>query len=301
MRKLGLLAPVVLALAGFVTIGGTCGTTPMEILKLEPNGMMPLENGFHYEGWAIVNGAAKSTGKFDIDANGDVVDLQGTAVPNGEFATGMDLSGATDVVISIEPPGDTDDVPSGTKYLAGVVGDHVATLTVAGSQALGDDFTGAMGTYIFATPTDEADTNELSGVWFIDLSGGTPAVGLDLPTLPSGWKYEGWAVIDGTPVTSGKFTEVDAEDDSAPYSSTEPGPPFPGEDFLVNAPPGVTFPTDLSGDAIVISIEPDPDDAAGPFTLKPLAGTAPNPAEDHSNYDMENQAADFPTMTATIK
>ena len=120
--------------------------------------------------------------------------------------------------------------------------------------------------------------------------------------MPAGWVYEGWTVIGGTPVTSGTFTAVDAVDDSAPHSDTQfAGPPFPGEDYLMNAPAGLAFPTDIAGGTAVISIEPSPDDDPAPFTLKPLVGTIPDPATDHTAYAMMNQAGGFPSGMATIQ
>jgi hypothetical protein len=74
---------------------------------------------------------------------------------------------------------------------------------------------------------------------------------------------------------------------------------FPGEDFLENAPAGLTFPTDLAGGVAVISIEPDPDNSTDPFTLKPLVGNIPADAVDHTLYQMGNNAAGFPTGTAS--
>jgi hypothetical protein len=269
-------------------------------LALNFSGVQPLANGFHYEGWAIVEGAPVTTGKFNVDANGALVDLNGNAIPNGEFQTGVDLSRATAVVITIEPNGDTDAIPADTHYLAGNVNSGSATLTLSHPAALGNDFTSAAGKYILATPTDGAGNNEKSGIWFLDLSPGSPAQGLQLPMLPEGWEYEGWAVIGGTPVTTGKFTNPAAADLSAPFSGPQSGPPFPGEDFLQNAPNGLTFPTDLAGGAAVISIEPSPDDAAAPFTLKPLAGMIPSDATDHVTYSMNNNAAPAPAGTASI-
>ena len=87
-----------------------CDDDPAEpefaTLELSFNGLEPLEDGFHYEGWAIIDGSA-----------------------------------------------------------------------------LGDDFTGATGSYILATPTNGADTDENSGIWFLSLASGNPAEGLDLPIL----------------------------------------------------------------------------------------------------------------------
>ena len=64
------------------------------------------------------------------------------------------------------------------------------------------------------------------------------------------------------------------------------GPNYPGEDFLQNAPAGLTFPTDLKGMTIVISVEPVPDNSPNPFTLKPLAHMVPNNAADHTAISM---------------
>jgi hypothetical protein len=279
-----------------------CGGEGLRTLDLDLTGVEPLANGYHYEGWVIIGGEANSTGKFNVDAAGDFVTLGGEAIPNGEFDVDYDLDDATAIVISIEPDGDTDDIPSNTKFMAGDVMGDDANLGVHATQALGDDFTAATGKLILATPTNGAGTDELSGIWFLDLATGMPEVGLSLPTLPTGWKYEGWAVIDGQPVTSGKFTAVDMEDESAPYSGPQAGPPFPGEDYLENAPAGLVFPTDLSGDMVVISVEPDPDDATAPFVLKPLLYVLPDPAQDHVTYDMGNQAATtFPTGGAHLK
>jgi len=260
-----------------------------------------LQNGFHYEGWAIVGGQPLSTGKFNIDAQNRVVTLSGQVIANGVFDAGQDISAATAIVITIEPVGDIDMNPAETKILAGPVNPTSATLTVGDAAALGDDFTSATGNYILATPTDNSTTNELSGVWFLQMPG--PSAGLSLPTLPNGWKYEGWSVPAAGPLTSGTFLSPTGVDEAAPYSSgLNAGPPFPGEDFLLNAPSGFTFPLDLSGANVVISVEPFPDDDAAPFQLKPLVGTVPAGASSGTNYSMTNQASStFPTGSASIQ
>lgn len=284
-----------------------CGEdTPMmpenQVLQLDFTGLEALANGFHYEGWAIIDGAPVATGKFNSDGSGGLVTTSGSAIANNSFDTGTDLSGATAIVITIEPDGDTDAIPADTHVLAGSVAAGSASLSVGDGAALGDDFLSASGDYILATPTDGAMTNENSGIWFLSLATGAPTVGLDLATLPAGWAYEGWVVINGTPVTTGRFTEVDVIDDDDPFSSTMAGPPFPGEDFLVNAPAGLTFPTNIAGGTAVISIEPEPDDSDAPFTLKPLMGGIDAQAVDHVTYAMPNMAAaTFPTGTATIR
>ena len=140
-------------------------------------------------------------------------------------------------------------------------------------------------------------TNESSGIWFLNNSGSTPVAGLSLPTLPAGWKYEGWAVKNGTPISTGVFTNPSAADASSIYSGTTAGPAFPGEDFLVNAPSGLTFPTDLKGGMAVISIEPYPDNSPAPFLLKPLVHSIPADAAVHTVLNMNLNVASFPTGT----
>ncbi len=124
---------------------------------------------------------------------------------------------------------------------------------------------------------------------------------MSLPALPGGWHYEGWAVIDGVPVTTGRFTSPSGADEAAPFSGPNPEPHFPGEDFLGNAPIGLVFPTNLAGGTAVISIEPEPDDSPTPFTLKPLVGAIPGDAVDHVLYDLDRNPASFPLGTAVVK
>ena len=264
-----------------------------QTVTLGINGLEDLGANYQYEGWLIVGGMPVTTGTFTVDAGG--------VLSQTVFGVNLsDLVNATTFVLTIEPNPDPIPDPSSTHILGGDFTNFDAPLTVGHPAALGDDYSSIDGKYILATPTNGAMTDELSGVWFLDLSGGSPAVGLTLPTLPAGWKYEGWSVISATPVTTGTFTAVDMVDDADPYSDTMPGPPFPGEDFLLNAPSGLTFPTDLSGTTQVISIEPDPDNSTAPFLLKPLVATVPSPAMDHVTYAMSSNVSNsFPTGTAT--
>ncbi len=268
-----------------------CGASS---LHLDVAALSELGGDAHYEGWAIIDGVPATTGKFVV-AGGTAVHLDGSPL---ECFTTDRLETATTIVITIEPAGDADDIPSDTHIVAGDIVDGTAVLTVDHPAALGTDFSEAAGTFVLATPTDGGDTNELSGIWFLELPG--PVASLDLPALPIGWTYEGWAVIDGVPVTSGTFLAVDDFDAFDGYSGDQGGPAFPGEDYLVNAPAGVVFPTDLSGATVVVSVEPSPDDSTAPFAIKPLVGSADDPAADHVSYTLDNNAVDLPSATATI-
>ena len=186
------------------------------------------------------------------------------------------------------------------KVLAADFIGNSSTLTTS-DPALGKDFTAASGKYIIATPTDgNGDINEESGVWFLDISSGSPVAGLLLPTLPEGWAYEGWAVIDGTPISTETFIFALGSDNSGVYNGQVAGPPFPGEDFLNNAPEGLSFPVDLSSKTVVISVEPVPDNSAAPFALKPLVSQVASDVMTHTFQDMGNNAvATNPTGSVT--
>ena len=292
-----LLTLAILAACGKDAISPQANQTlALSFARLEP-----LANGYHYEGWAIVGGQPRSTGKFNVTPAGALVTLTGTPIVAGEFNTGIDLSSATTIVITIEPAGDTDAIPTATHYFAGAVNSRTAALTVSAPEALNNAFASAAGKYVLATPTDGDGTNEKSGVWFLSLATGAPTVGLTLPTLPAGWAYEGWAVINGQPVSTGRFLTATGADQSAPFSGTQGAPPFPGEDFLLRAPAGLAFPTNLAGGTAVISIEPQPDDSPAPFALKPLLAPIPTTALDHITYTLNLNVAGFPTGVAVIR
>ena len=261
-------------------------------LALDFTGLETLGDAAVYEGWVIVDGAPVTTGRFNIDADGNAVSEEG----NGHvFQVAADRDPTT-VIITIEPTVDPDPAPAATHVLAGDIVDGIAELTISHPAALGTDFAGAAGRYILGTPTDGDGNNELSGVWFIDLP---LAQGLDVPALPAGWVYEGWAVIDGVPVTTGRFTDAAAADDFDGFSGDQGGPAFPGEDFIHNAPDGVDFPTDLTNATIVISVEPELDDSPAPFALKPLVSEVADGIGDHQVQNLGAGPA-APAGTATL-
>jgi len=270
-------------ITGLIVLLAACATPGNEI-TFEFTGLEPLTQG-HYEGWAIIGEEKISTGKFNI---GDKL----------SFSV-ADISAASKIVVTIEPDGDTDEIPSGVVVLAGDLVENNAALSFP------VDLSQVSGKYILATPTNGDETIETSGIWFLQLPP-PPSAGLVLPELPSGWIYEGWAVNQETPLTSGKFASPDGIDNFDGYSGSEPGPPFPGEDYLVNAPEGVTFPLDLAdGNSLaVISVEPDLDgvDPTGdaPFSIKPLVVEIPAGAADHVTYDLGQNLGSIPTGTAVL-
>lgn len=270
-------------------------TVAMSDLNLNLTGLENLGNDFVYEGWIIVNGSPVSTGTFSVNDSG--------ALSQSTFSINANqLASATRFVLSIEPAIDNDPAPAATKILAGDFSGTTATVGLGPVTSSGD-FSAASGTFFLRTPTDEMpgagnNGNDQYGVWFGN-PGMPPTAGLNLPPLADGWKYEGWVVVDGVgPLTTGTFTSFGTADDSNGFSGTEnnAGPPIPGEDFFNNAPAGFTFPLDVRGRTIVISVEPSPDNSPAPFLLKPLTGTAGN-ATAPSTHNLSLNAASFPTGT----
>lgn len=244
----------------------------------------------HLEGWVIMGDEKLSFGKFSVD------DMMGASTKS--FMVDVDISMADAVVITIEPEGDTDAIPSGIVLLSGSLNDH------AGKLEFPVSFDSIGGTYILATPSNGADTDENSGIWYLEIP--DPSPGLDLPELPSGWVYEGWVVNGGVPITSGRFTDTADMDMFDGYSASTNYPPFPGEDFLMSPPMDVMFPFDLGDGSskAVISVEPDlmgvDPTGDGPFSIKPLIADIPDGAMDHVNYDMMASTATVPTGLVVV-
>ena len=258
------------------------GTIDLQLLNLEA-----LEAGYSYEGWLVTPTGVVSTGKFT------------SVSPSQTFsAVATDIAAATEFVLSIEPPNDTDAGPSTTKILKGTFVGNACSLSI--NNVVGN-YSSASGVYVLATPTDNNANNDENGIWFMNPNTNPASAGLNLPdfTATSGWKYEGWVVVDNVPVSTGKFLSVTGVDEVSPFSGNSNAPAFPGEDFIssvVNI--GVTFPIDVRGKQVVISIEPNPDDSEAPFSLKPLvgfAGQSTSPAINSLNLN----SASFPAGTVS--
>jgi hypothetical protein len=265
-------------------------------LELNITGLENLGANSRYEGWVIIDGAPVSTGVFSVNNSGQL------SQAIFELPASSDkLKNATAFVLTIEPYPDNSPAPSDQHLLAGNFNNESASLSINHPAALNTNFSTATGHFLLATPTTTSTMDELSGVWFINAMSGSPVAGLNLPALPTGWRYEGWALINGMPVSTGAFMNGSMADNFSGFSGTNPGPPFPGEDFIMNAPTGLSFPTNLSGGMSVVSVEPYPDNSPAPFLLKPLVRMIPNPAQQHFTYSMNLNPGSFPTGTAVTK
>lgn len=286
----------------FLAVTAQAQSNPNAV-ELQFENLAPLNEGVdgHYEGWAIVDGSPVSTGNFNIDASGQPVELGGGAVID-EFEAAVDITSATAIKITIEPPGDADPAPSGLVVVEGDVSGVMAPLHAAipGLDMLSTMATGA---FILATPSDNATMpdNDDMGIWFLTMPG--PEAGfMNLPDIGPKWTYEGWAVdVSGAgpvPYSTGTFAGASGFD-SDEAGCMGGGPPFPGEDFVA-LHCGPELDLDTGDFAAVLTIEPVPDINPAPFQLKPMAGMIPTDALGQNN-DLNNQTADtFPTGTALL-
>jgi hypothetical protein len=281
LQKVG----IALATALLLTGAGKGGCGP-DVLQLQLDGLEPLGQGSVYEGWLIKGGKPVPAGRFRLAEGQSEVEF---------VFRGDDLADVTAYVLTIEPEVDNDPGPSAIHVLAGDFTGDRAELSAAHPAVFGDDFSGASGGFILATPSTSAIADDYRlGIWYVDPSG--PKASLSLPVLPQGWVYEGWVAGAEGAVSTGRFTDVamaDA-DGKGPTAGPDGSPPFPGQDFIQP-------PMDLVGKLAVISIEPEPDDSPAPFAFKPLVSD-PAGIKDAGAGVLQalvNNAADFPTGVAT--
>jgi len=264
-------------------------TGSSQVLELNFAGLEPLGAASVYEGWLIVNSLPVSTGRFNLDGNGQTA-------PTHFLVDATDAAQATAFVLTIEPALNDPPEPAATHVLAGAWDGTMAPLSIGHPAALGDDFSLAAGDFILETPTTSGTPGDYDqGIWWLDPAGG-PGPSLSLPMLPAGWVYEGWVVDMGGPISTGRFVMASgADSDGAGASSgPDPAPPFPGQDFI-------TPPLSLIGLTAVISVEPEPDDSPAPFALKPLVDMTIEDVGPGVLQGMANNAAAAPTGAAILQ
>ena len=290
------------ALATILSLGVLAACGPMDeeqtdgdktsksTLTLSGSSLPSLGGDYVWEGWLVVDGSPKSTGRFSVEDGKSEYNFE----VDGDLAKKARKGGK--FVLTIEPKQESDDGPSKTKYLAGTLDGGSTTATIAGGPALGTDFSSASGTFILAAPSSDSATYK-NGIWFIKPMNGNKTPGLNLPTLPDGWQYEGWVANSDGPTTTGTFTGVDGADSDmgGPSAGSKGTPPFPGQDFVDGNKLDLT-----GGYKAVVSVEPKPDNSPKPFALKPLVGEISD-AGAKMPQQMQNKSSNNPTLSVTLE
>jgi hypothetical protein len=285
--------------------------TPIEgssIVTLAVNGLQKIVGGLNYHAWLVVGDASNYGGYpllvFNIDDEGRMVDPAVDTVLSGPYEVGVAADAVLGLAVTLEITNVLLASSSFTFILGGEMIDGVANLTAEDWIAFNRDLSDADGQFVLFSPTDEDPTNELSGIWFLDSSETLYRQGLILPEAPNGWNYEGWIEVGGHTLSTGKFLFPNLPDSTANFSGPLEGPSFPGEDFLVDPPEGLTFPLDLSGGTVFVTVEPEgewdafPDE---PFYIRLLEGTIPENPVAMVLYGMTSLVSELPTGTATVQ
>jgi hypothetical protein len=286
-------------------------------VDLSITGLQNLGDSCWYEGWLVWGDEdefKQTVGVFRVNDSGQLSPSSlhsnlGNLQQSQKFLISIEEDDVPGYQINISIEGDSTVIdsiegPSGYQIMGAVFQGNVGDLSVGHKSFYDFDFNNASGVYMLDTPTDASMSNPESGIWFVkEDSIGKAIQGLNMPVLGGRWKYKGYVEIDGTPVSTGAFAIPGAADDSDIYSESTGVPyPFPGEDFLLNAPNGLTFPVNLSNSGVLIElVPPHPDNCNSPFdVLVPLATTVPANAQAGTIYEFQNNVSDFPHGTVTI-
>jgi hypothetical protein len=305
-----------LALALFLSVAplgcdgeeGVTGPDGSSVVTLSLSGLKPLGDGLNYEAWLIAGTALEPWGSplvlFDVDQEGRIVDPVADTVLGGPFQGKLDPPDVIGVAVSIEAADTLLDYSSFTFVLGGDLAGGSAELSTAHWIAINQSLDDSSGRLVLGTPTDEDQENELSGVWFMDTGVNPPGPGLTLPEATLGWVYEAWVSVDGVDLSTGKFLRPTGADSAAAYSGTLDAPAFPGEDFLAGAPTGLTFPPNLSGATVFVTLEPWMEwdvDRDAPFPFRILEAQIPADATPQTVYEMTSLVDQLPSGTATVQ
>lgn len=282
-----------------------CGDTPRQFnplpaalgdlrgIALGFEGLLPLTDPEgRYAAWVFLdNRDVIGLGPFNVDDDGRPINPDGELIQR--FTANENLYSSVSVLITIEPGGIPGATPGSAVILQGPFIDGVAQLRVPAPLLTIE----AAGSYRVFTPTDGPDTNEGSGLWAVSVDDDPLLL---LPPLNNVYSWEHYLIIGGQTLSMGRFRSPIAPDFINPFSGSEPAPGFPGEDFLVNAPEGVTFPADLSGARLLLTLEPVLNDTADPSQLVVLEAILPAGLQGGEIIALTNRTSEFPTGTAVV-
>ncbi len=227
--------------AGVTTPGSSARTLTLELAL--PHLERAREG--RYQAWTVAGtGARTALGRFDA---------------GGTLTIPLASADVSRVEITLEPPGDADDVPSPQVLLRGEVRGGAAELSYVGAVTAADvPLRDAPGQFTMFTPSDNDfagyPSHEESGVWLFNMLPGATAQRdyyVRVAQLQPGWTYEGWMVRDidqpsAIWLSYGKFVPdwtgaLNQPDDTGwgPFSGvtdyrTARLEDFPGDDWISN-------------------------------------------------------------------
>lgn len=172
--------------------------THMELTLHKLGALDPSEGS--YELWVYPHsGDPVSAGRFNVDVSAGGGDTHVAFV--------MPMGDADRIAVTVEPPGDTDDVPSRSELMSGRFNGGQAHLSIEGSVTDGRPLERAPGHHSLFTTSNNLEFGypslETSGLWLFSLQvdiNEHKTRWVKLTPLQAGWTYEGWIVYrQGTP------------------------------------------------------------------------------------------------------
>lgn len=288
----------------------SCGDSAVEIPKnsgtLATTLLKPLDKNIEgvYGLWVSIetpidhgDDAYISLGRFNVTVSGALVD---TSATQNAFSVNLsviaDINTIGDALVTIEPPGDNDTIPSNIRILGGPKSNQggvlVFDLTMDYDEILGSiaaQFPNDSAKCVLAAPTT-GDTNQyFRGLWFSKNSR-SPVAGLTLPFIIDtlDWTYQAW-VFDRRNTSwiynIGRFNARGEQSQISPNSCRQNPPDtlwqVPGEDWIQpNCPGLIPDIADLRNTDydIVITLEPRFEQGAAlskPFYIQLFKAVAP--------------------------
>lgn len=256
---------------------------------LKPTNLKRLESGQgYYEIFVCfdnIDSNCISLGKFNMSSDGlQTLDSSGNPVALKLKHKPYKIELATKIILTIEPEGDYDTLPS-ARLMGGFVTQNdaliMADMNMSFPEAFGNltsSFINATASGILNSPTTDSTNDYFKGIWFCD----TTQIGLiNLPILPDSlkWQYEGW-IYDGTTYYStGKFVNdtIADLDGAGPNAGPNLAAAYnkPGQDIILGS-------IDLRGGNVrlLVTLEPKNESASGRtkpsglniFYLAPIGG-----------------------------
>jgi hypothetical protein len=255
------------------------------IITLTQTSFKPLDTGVDglYQLWLFVTDSLgsryKSVGKFNVLANGNIVDASGQPVSFSLGADTANLPAIKSALITIEAPGQNNTFPGSTHMLAGPI--TLYTDSLSGSLVIGDTnalgatgtfLQGSLGAHYLLHVTTQAGLDCHKGLWYADT--------LANPLLPAemnlaaggGWIYESWVVNNATNeyISMGRFLVNNAPDNDGAGPCRGPDPAIfntPGQEWVIDSCSSISRLND-GNHGVFITLEPSFRTGTTPFFLK---------------------------------
>lgn len=242
-----------------------------------------------YELWASVEtgldhdeGAYRSLGKFTVDVTGKINNTSG-----GTFAVDLSKISNTnnigDVIVTIQPPGYLDTIPSNIKIIGGsklLQGNSIVfdlRMSYTDIIPLSAVFGSSLARYILASPTSVYASAEFErGLWFSrDTIGNLEGITLPFLNDTLEWVYQAWVYERSNPAniySMGRFINPNTSDDYNQCQGLNAPWQKPGQDWLQPNCPGGGLPdiTNLNSNLYNIMITLEPRYEQGPALSVPF-------------------------------